>query len=418
MENSTLLEDFIQNLLLTTLNPKLEIVPQQVSIVSLKDWEALFQLAQQQHVTPLLYTRLREKGVQTAVPAPIWQHLHHHHQLNTVRNKCIYRELGKISTALQEKGIPFIPLKGAFLADKVYGSLGERVVGDLDLLVLKESMPQVIAISEKLNYKNTKPVVLDVILKQSQHLPPFSNRMIGLEIEWHWHIVSPTAHNAIPVDGLWLRAMPTSVANIAAHTLSPEDLILHIADHVSYHHEFTFGMRSLCDLSVICVFYDANIDWDVVVERAVQWRWQRGVYLALKLAKVHFGASVPQFVLDALRPADFREELVETAVSQIFTNPAEFQFVPTAFRRFQGTQGIVNKLGIVRDSLFPSPERMVVRYGIAPGSMSWLKRHLFRWQDLMRQAIWSLRRQSQREEAILPAVKRRNELSSWMAISE
>ena len=394
------------------------LTPDRLVALTATAWEAVLDVANQQHVTPLLYARLRDKGMQTAVPPFIWLQLRHAHQLNTLRNKIIYRELHKFSHALQTQNIPFIVLKGAFLADTVYGSIGERVIGDLDLLAPHDALPQVITISERFGYKKTQPVVLDVVLAQRHHIPAVINPMTQLAIEWHWHIVPPTAYYAIPVDELWQRAVSVTVANIPVHTLSPEDLLLHLADHISYHHEFTFGIRSLCDLSVICAVYGAVIDWDVVVDRAKQWHWERGVYLALRLAKERFGAKVPQFALDTLRPDDFAEGLVETAVTQIFTDPAEFQFVPTAFRKFQGTQGIADKARIIRDSLFPSPERMVIRYGIAPGSMSWFRLHLFRWQDLLRQAKRNLRRQSQRENTILPAVKRRNELSAWMALSE
>ncbi len=411
--------NFIQNLLLDTLSLAPGRLSQEhLTPLSPAQWEALLRVANEQHVTPLLYARLREKVVETAVPDPIRQQLRHSYQINTVRNMSIYRELGKLVTALQEKDIPLIVLKGGFLADAVYGAMGERVIGDLDLLVPKEAMPQVIAVSEKSGYQKTKPVVLDIIMEQQHHIPPLINRTTQLVIEWHWHIVPPTAYHAIPVDGLWQRAKPAALTNLPVLTLSPEDLLLHIAEHLSYHHEFTFGMRSLCDLGVICAFYDGVIEWDVVVNRAKQWHWERGVYLTLRLAKERFGAKVPPFVLDRLRPDDFAEGLVETAVSQIFTDPTEFKFVPTAFRHIQGTQGIAGKARIIRDSLFPSPERMVVRYGIAPGSMPWFRLHLFRWQDLLRQAKRDLRRQSKRENTILPAVKRRNELSAWMALSE
>lgn len=378
-------------------------------------WEGLIVVAEEQHVTPLLYARLRDKGMETAVPPHIRQKLRHRYQGNTVRNLSIYGELRRLAAALQAQNIPFIALKGAFLADTVYGSMGERIVGDLDLLVPKEAMSQVITISETLDYRKTKPIVLDVWLEKRHHIPAFMNRKVRLAIEWHWHIVRPDTYFAIPVAGLWQRAIPATVAGIPVLTLSPEDLVLHIADHISYHHEFTFGVRSLCDLGSICAFYKEAIDWDVVGERAKKWCRQRGIYLALRLAQERFGATVPQSVMKALRPVDFTKGLVETAVTQAFINPAEFQQVPTAFRHFQRAQGVVNKGHIIRDSLFPSPERMAIRYGIVPGSMPWLQRHLFRWQDLIRQTFQNLRRLPQSKESLLPAIQRKNDLSAWMA---
>ena len=408
----------IQNLLLELISAQANRPSAaQLAALSPHQFEALLQLAEQQDVTPLLYAKLKVKGMETAVSLPVLNTLRHNYQLNTVRNKSIYRELKQLADALQAASIPTIVLKGGFLADAVYGAIGERVVGDLDLLVPKEAMPQVITISEYFGYVPTKPVVLDMILDQRHHIPPFTNSAIPLEIEWHWHIVRPTPH-AFPVTELWQRAIPTTIAGIEALMLSPEDLLLHIADHLSYHHEFSFGMRSLCDIAAICERYRDTIQWDVFVNRANQWQWERGVFLALQLAKNKLGAVVPPDVLTQLRPDDFVDELLETAVSQLFTNPIEFQYIPTALRNLEKAQGITDKLNIIRHSLFPSPALMVERYGIAPGSMNWIQLHLFRWGDLWQQTMRNLVHQRHNKEEIMPIIKRRNKLSTWMAMEK
>lgn len=385
-----------------------------IALVTDDQWEQLLTLAKVQHVTPLVYTRLRDKGMETAVPPNIWHTLQLQYQLNTMRNLSLYRELKQLAIRLAEAAVPLIVLKGAFLADAVYDSMGERIVGDLDLLVPIDNLPQVLEISKELAYQPDKPIILEAVLRRQRHLPFFIHPERLLVVEWHTHIVHPDARHVIPLQPLWDRAVQSSVIDIPILTFCPEDLLLHVAEHLSYHHEFSFGLRSLCDISVICDHYQAEIEWAGLVERVNTWRWERGVYLAFRLAVDHLGAAIPQAVLDGLRPKDFIDELLQTAVSQLFTDPRTFDSVPTAYRELKKATSLPEKAGILYRSLFPTPERMQVRYGLDAHAMGRMQRYLYRWRDLLRQLQQNRQRRATLTTAVQPAIRRRNQLSTWM----
>ena len=59
------------------------------------------------------------------------------------------------------------------------------------------------------------------------------------------------------------------------------------------------------------------MDWEAVQQRAVDWRWERGVYLALRMAKELVGAAVPREALDGLEPCTLDEGLVAAARDEI-----------------------------------------------------------------------------------------------------
>ncbi len=387
-------------------------------------WQALLKLADGLHIAPLLYTRLKQKRL--AVPPNIQQELRKRYFSNTGRNLAVYHAFRQLSTQLQAANIPMIPLKGVYLAEAIYPTLGERVIGDLDLLVPKDRIEEAIEIGIAANYHPIMPMALDAWLKNKHHVCPQTNADTKLTVEWHWHIIRPRPQGTIPIVHLWRRAVPGVISEQSVSILTPEDTIFHLAYHISYHHEFLFGIRNLCDLSLVCQTYAARIDWDAVGQRAKRWQFKRGVYLALMLARTHLAAPIPETFLHTFKPRNFSDEHLEMAAQQIFVAPSRTQRASKTRVTVQGSNGIVNKARALHQAFFLSPEQMAIRYGIRPGSQSTLARYWFRWHSLAQQAFSKLRRMSWKGtiysrkgvETVSSTIKRKSRLSAWINIIE
>ncbi|MCA9925708.1 MAG: hypothetical protein KC421_25225, partial [Anaerolineales bacterium] len=91
-----------------------------------------------------------------------------------------------------------------------------------------------------------------------------------------------------------------------------------------------------------------------------------------------------------------------------------FRHVPYTWRDLQSKKGVRRKLNVVRRALFPSAERMALRYGIPPDAMSPRQQIAFRWQNLARHAVKTLHRLSHSDLAVMSAVRNKNNLSVWM----
>ena len=375
-------------------------------------WRALLDLSHGQHVGPLLYTKLKEKGV--AAPAAVVEPLRQGYLLNTGRNLAVYHGFRQLSSQLQAAAIAMIPLKGVYLADAIYPTIGERIMGDLDLLVPKERMAEAIEIGRACHFYPSKPVVLAAWLNSRHQVMAQHNAQLKLTLEWHWHIAKPSLHLPLPVSELWQRAVPATVAEQPVLALAPEDTILHLAYHISYHHDFLFGLRNLCDLALICQTWAELIDWEAVGQRAQAWRCERGVYLVLRLLQTHLAVSMPDSVLGWLKRDDFMIEALKLATEQIVVNPAEVQNISLTRRKVQGAKGVVPKVQALQRALFPSVEQMALRYGVEPGAKSRLGLYLIRWRSLARQMGLRLKRPSPRNTAVAASLKRKKALSAWL----
>ena len=114
--------------------------PQQFEQLSLTgiqavDWQELVTLSQVQGVAPLVYQRLTQQHSSVYVPSAVLEKLREVYLVNLKRNMRLYRDLEQILGRLAERQIPVIPLKGVFLAEKVYGNIGLRPMVDVDLLL-------------------------------------------------------------------------------------------------------------------------------------------------------------------------------------------------------------------------------------------------------------------------------------------
>ena len=83
---------------------------------------------------PVLFHTLEALSAGTGLPEPVREKMKRIYFLSAARNARIYHELLIVLRALNDKDIQVILLKGAHLADSVYGNIALRPMADVDLL--------------------------------------------------------------------------------------------------------------------------------------------------------------------------------------------------------------------------------------------------------------------------------------------
>ena len=105
-----------------------------------EEWRQLLELAWQNGLGPLLYSRLKVLLSDNKIAPEITKQLRHTYIENSARNTLFYHELSKILEALNKVNIPVILLKGAYLAEKIYEDIALRPMLDIDLLLRKKDL--------------------------------------------------------------------------------------------------------------------------------------------------------------------------------------------------------------------------------------------------------------------------------------
>jgi hypothetical protein len=379
------------------------------------DWAEVLRQATDSAIAPLLYHRLVTAAPAVEVPRAVLDHLRGVAVRSAAQSLHTGAELRTLLGAFRRHAVGVLVLKGAHLGPLVYQSFALRTMCDLDVLVRHEDLARATAVLAGLGYAPQYYGVEAVDYARHHHVRPMA-RDNGLKVEVHWTIAQPQAPFAIDLDGLWARARSVRIAGVDVLVLSPEDLVLHLCLHTAFGHQYRVGLRALWDLREVAGHHRGDLGWDVVVQRAQQWRVGRYVYLTLRLARELLAADIPAAAISALEPPGFRPEVVAWATTCVLTSPGDTSVSPSMARLWT-TRRVRAKLAVLGQTLAPSRAAMARIYGTRAGSPRTYLYYPVRWADLVlrygRQA-WGLARGDSRAREELRAVSARSALHEWL----
>jgi hypothetical protein len=330
----------------------------QLGRVSAEEWRMVAELAQQHDVAQLLYYHF--KPLNMALPGEVAEELRQIYLQNAVRNMRLYHEINKLLRLMQEKDIPVIVLKGAYLAEAVYDNIALRTMGDVDLLVKKDDL---LRVEQELLALGCMPVDSNRVITQDHCHFGYKLPRSGLSVEIHWTIFATSYPFQVDVERLWSRAHPVTLAQAPAWALSPEDLLLHLCQHTATH-AFEMRIRMLCDIGEVVRRYGVELDWQRIGARARQWGTLHSLYVILRLAQELLEVAVPADWLTSLRPDSFDERYLALARQQILAAGADGGMgrQTSKVARLWGQKGLGSKIRVIRDSLLPPRESMALLY--------------------------------------------------------
>lgn len=349
------------------------------------DWTEVAGVAAGYDLAPLLYTRLKRSGLRARVPAGVWEQLRLAYFSSANRNVRLYRELHAVLTVLRGAGIPVIVLKGAHLAEAVYGDVAVRPMCDIDLMVRRADLS--VAQKTLLGLGGVSEHAADIewCCRTSAHLPAVV--VHGLAFELHWTIVAPVGPVSVDVAGLWDRARPASIAGADVLALSPEDLLLHLCLSASYRNSLTGGLRPFSDIVEAIVRYRGEMDWVQVAARAHEWGGARYVGLTLQLARNMSGAEVPGDTLERLVPGGPDQCVIDAALESVLTQTGYDRMMPQSYDHL-GAESIGDKARLVGKRVLLSREDMAARYPVSRNAKHFWFYYVLRLRDVIR-TYWS-----------------------------
>ncbi|MBN2466110.1 nucleotidyltransferase family protein [candidate division WOR-3 bacterium] len=354
-------------------------------------WSRVVELATREHVAPLLFKRLKESGGSDLVPADEWKRLRLAYFTNGDRNTRLFRELRKVLDCLHNSDIKVIVLKGAYLAEAVYGDTALRPMCDADLLVRQAELAK--AESALLAISTTPPQAYRPPPPSGETGPANAEGDGGMEkhiqqiqihdltVELHWSIASEAEPFKINANGLWQRACPARVAGVEALALSSEDLILHLCLNLC-HTDWLAGLRSLCDLAETVRRFGSSTDWAGVAQGARDWDAAKYVGLTLSLAQTLLGAEVPGSIIEQLVPGGLDPRVLEAAKESVVTQTGYGPRIPSLYP--SGAKSLRGEVKWFWRRVFLSRDEMAAKYPASRNSRHLYLHHALRLRDALR----------------------------------
>jgi hypothetical protein len=187
----------------------------------------------------------------------------------------------ELLAALHAAGVRVIPLKGVWLAERVYEDGACRPMTDIDLLVPAEALARARAAIERLGYA-TADVFLSAKFDQDVHY----RRPGGpLPLELHWHLWQAGVEAVCEPDltQVWAGLREELLHGVPVLAFPPERQLVHIAQHI-LRHTLAVPLKAYLDLVLLGRRYAPQFDLARLEHEARAWRVAFGARFVLQVA--------------------------------------------------------------------------------------------------------------------------------------
>jgi hypothetical protein len=258
------------------------------------DWERLIELATAHNLAPLLYANLLRVG--GAPPAEL-DRLRRHVQQGTQFNLRLVSELLRLLDLFSARGIEAVPYKGPVLAAEIYGDIGLREIGDLDIFIHKRDFARAKQVMLAAGYQPHPCQVdrPDAAYLRRHHDYPFIGVEHGMVVELQWGVMQVPFVFPLHFEAWWQDVVTARLFGRTICSLPPESLLLILCMHGAKH--MWSRLSWVCDIAELLRAHP-QIDWDTVLERARVAGCQRMLRLALLLAHDILGAGLPAYIAE------------------------------------------------------------------------------------------------------------------------
>lgn len=360
--------------------------PPSASISSLNeaDWATLLDMAQQHRLCPLLHWQISRTHANLPIPQKVVEQLGRSMKRATLRALVIQRELLLVHRILDQAGIPYMALKGAYLAFHAYPQPGLRPLRDIDILVPETRVLEAYQtlLDNGLARDDSYPGMPEVLQKTARHLPPLHSPSGQVSVELHPHLLDPNNLKDQQADlcdapQFWERRIQKTVARQEIAYESPTDLLLHLIVHAVIDHQFNNGPLFLSDLAFL--LDQKNIDWPLFWSLAKQGGYTRSCILAFKLTERYWGTK--SIILPDEQEPDGPEflQMIETAALLMLQNMATRQHIKWANEISRHTSLITKLVWLLRKVFFPPKTVISGSNPVLPHSPWVYFRYPLRW---------------------------------------
>ena len=210
--------------------------------------------------------------------------------------------LARVAESFDAQNLDWVVMKGPVLAANYHAHVGDRVYGDLDLLVSRTHFAAAMAELERLGFE---PTVRNWPLAKKAMLAEVGMRNGSLHIDLHWHLhYSRFDRRAVSIDpeSMLARGRHLQVSGLSVRTFDPVDTLVSVAFHAA--RSGGHALVWLTDIDRVLVVDQP--DFAEVVRRAHQYGCAPAVGLMLDRRRRLLDSPVPTWVVRSLAPPTLR----------------------------------------------------------------------------------------------------------------
>ncbi len=248
---------------------------------------------------PLLFRSLQHSGA--AVDRGLLPYLRSAYLSEELRSAAYRRICRSVLSALAAESIPVILLKGAGLAETVYGDPALRHSHDIDLLLREDDVGRATVLLLPHGFS----------LQVEDQRPTFRHARLvhenGLPLELHTRLFRLPLFRAPPHE-VWARSQAQVVADVPGRILSPADNLLHVGGQAACSGSRQ-SLQWVCDAWHLIAKH-GDLDWEVLLDGACRCRLALPLSVLFDYLAGQLDTPMPATFLDRLRKAAAQADMV------------------------------------------------------------------------------------------------------------
>lgn len=209
-------------------------------------------------IIPSFYIRSKKRGLLGKFPTEFSKYIKNIYEINKERNIQIKKEIFELAYLLNQNKIKHVFMKGSknLFENKLF-DLGERMIGDIDIIIPQNDYKKAISKIEEFGYKNTDVNKYLVKLDQYKHYPRLTKKGKLAAIEIHSELYNPKFRNLIEKNKIFEES--NQIENICFFSVKHQLLNLVYNDQINdlNYIYLNFNYRTLYDFNV---YYGAGVD--------------------------------------------------------------------------------------------------------------------------------------------------------------
>lgn len=323
------------------------------------EWEEVERLVWGEALGPLLFSTVRGQAL---LPPAFEAALQEAYLKNAARNTLLLHELSQAGDQLAAAGIPMLALKGATLAEEVYGNVALRPMRDLDILVRHEDAGRAVQVLRANGYRAADPEVHDgTNLTYENELRLQKGGVAEITLEVHWHLLdSPFYQFGMDLEWFWETGRPRTRAGAAGLMMELEALVLYLCAHLTLHHRHS-GILWKHDVAEVLYRYGEQLEWDELLHRVAAFDLVLPLQQVVLDVTESYQIALPDGVQERL--VNLQPSAHERRVHAWLTSDNR----PVARRFWADLAGMPDWVGRLRYAwrhMFPSADYMRERYEV------------------------------------------------------
>jgi hypothetical protein len=270
--------------------------------LKVKDWPLLVRTAERHGIAPLAFASIKKCNLLNVAPASAIEALRMAYLRASVANRFAFQELSQVIDRFQRDSISVIVLKGGALALTLYDDPALGPMGDLDLLIPRESVDCAMRALIERGYVASGEMTRGFAEKFTAEQSFLRMDKRPSQIDLHWHaFTAPYYFERIPMDWFWRRTTEIEVNGHRGFSFSPTAQLLYLSAHYMLHDYRRFIWSY--DLALLVERCGSQIDWDEAAHGATEFALSQLLCEALSEVSEQWRVEIPATVLERLRAA-------------------------------------------------------------------------------------------------------------------